>query len=233
MSPEDPENPNPEANKGGIWINGSNGSAIKYELGMTYEGEDAFIKATVNALTDLCIGSSTAAELIANLVGSEFTYNIVETDGKNAYAPDSHPSITVNNGKVEGYYGASGGTIKWNKSGGPFGVPEQRHKESINLSREGKIPAISLIHELAHAEDNRQGILMPSAVEKDGLSVSEWRATDVENSVRAEMKLSLRTHYKIEGDTKTPMGVSLLKQDVKGNISSVYSNKHFYPKKIR
>jgi RHS repeat-associated protein len=219
----------------GIWINGADGNAIQYVPGMEYKG-DAFIETAVNTLNTLYNESSTAAELIDNLVGSKFTYNIVATDGANVYSPDSpaviiHDSIT---NKTTGSHEASGGTIKWNKDGGPSGVPEQQFKNTIYQSIAVKRPEISLIHELAHADDNRQGTLLPKAVLDDNtktMPMSDWKATNVENSVRAEMNLPLRTHYVISQDGK-PVGPKLLNLDFKGNISSVYNNKHFYPKKM-
>ena len=87
----------------------------------------------------------------------------------------------------------SGGIILWNSYSLEGGVNEKGETT--------RPPFIGLGHELAHASDANRGLLYPSndsgkyTSSFNGVLKSEWRAVYVENILRSQAKMPLRTYY--------------------------------------
>ncbi|MBU3661407.1 MAG: hypothetical protein FGM14_16185 [Flavobacteriales bacterium] len=161
-----------------INIKGDNGETHKYVPGEKYDGSDKFIEQSVNALNQTYNGGNSGKKLIENL-------NSIKNE------------VLINN-STKNY--AKGYEIYWNPNGTNGGIDE---KGTI------KRPVfLGLAHELAHAEDYDQnktnyllGVDMYADWSENGVVVgseAEKYATHIENKIRFENKIPLRTHYGLE-----------------------------------
>ena len=106
----------------------------------------------------------------------------------------------------------SGGIISWDSNSWNGGINE--------CGETSRPPYIGLGHEFAHARDANRGLLYPSnsygayVPTIDGVLKSEWRAVYIENILRLQAGLPLRTHYGIKngigiGPLLSPFGKPL------------------------
>ena len=176
--------------------------------GNKYSGEDAFMNNLSKALADLREGAVGNA-LVNELINSERKVNIANRKENGADLNGSY--VTWNASDTEGGLNTAGNTTR---------------------------PAyIGLGHELAHIQDIWRGTVVGGEW-ANGVPNTEKYATHVENQLRSEHKLPLRTHYGItsdgKGDPHTPLlrtgtGVSLyFKKKVTLGGISVYTTPYIY-----
>ncbi|MCL1943918.1 MAG: DUF6443 domain-containing protein [Candidatus Azobacteroides sp.] len=170
--------------------------------GQIYSGSNAYLNSLTTAVNDLRTGGNVGNSLVGELMNSTNTVQIVQ--GRNNIADPN------------------GAFIKWNSNSINGSV-----NEIGSLSR----PAyIGLGHEMAHIQDIWNGTFDNSTwaivTDINGNSVnipnSEKYATHIENQLRAENGISLRTHYtygtingKNIGDERTRI--------INGNVSLFYT----------
>lgn len=176
--------------------------------GNKYSGDNAFMGNLSQALADLREGAIGNA-LVNELINNERKVNIANRN-KNKAAPDG-TYVTWNASNTEGGLNTAGNTDR---------------------------PAyIGLGHELAHIQDIWRGTVIGGEW-VNGIPNTEKYATHVENQLRSEHKLPLRTHYGVtsdgKGDPHTPLlragtGVSLyFKKKVTLGGISVYTTPYIY-----
>ena len=184
-----------------IWITGDDGQKTKYDPGMKYEGKDAFTTKALNSLNDIN-GKSSGGNMVNELVNSKNIFNIVsgnksdfkESDNVKAYAnqlkTDQTLSFSLDYFQNNGIdiSGGSGGTITWNSEGTL--LPTTRGNQSNSTS--------DLAHELFHGLDANRGLLDNRSFKHIDMRRFEWQACYRENVLRQEMKLPLRTYYRVQ-----------------------------------
>lgn len=144
-----------------------------------YADNDTFIGQLSRALMKLMNGGETGKELVSNLSG--MTDIITISRGKNVYMEESS-------------------TVGWNPNGGS-NVPTQMGENS-------NVAFVSLGHELGHAWDYTQKTANSTSWIYGGtygtkdIPNSEIYSTHMENKIRAENGLQLRTHYLVNTDGK-------------------------------
>ncbi len=82
------------------------------------------------------------------------------------------------------FSGGSGGIINWNSSGSPL----------VTLSGTKTNGTTDLAHEMFHGLDANRGLLDGRL--HNGLKRSEWQATYRENTLRTQLGLPIRSHYR-------------------------------------
>lgn len=141
-----------------------------------YVGDNEYISNLSTALSQLMNGGEIGYALVSNVAGADEIIKIgLGRGGKNAYYSK----------KPE-----SGGDISWN--------PRSTSTIPTENGSKSNIPFISLGHELAHAWDDIQGT-MNSGKWFPGAKYMEIYATHMENLIRKENHLPLRTHYATDG----------------------------------
>lgn len=141
-----------------------------------YVGDNEYISNLSTALSQLMNGGEIGYALVSNVAGADEIIKIgLGRGGKNAYYSK----------KPE-----SGGDISWN--------PRSTSTIPTENGSKSNIPFISLGHELAHAWDDIQGT-MNSGKWFSGAKYMEIYATHMENLIRKENHLPLRTHYATDG----------------------------------
>ena len=194
-----------DINGDSLWVNHRNIELLIAEGklynkdGTEYQGKTTrFIRKTLDALGGID-NSKTGGKMIDELQSSKHNFIIVK--GKNEFKADSPAAYAAQafddfnlfmNTDPKYLSGGSGGTISWNPSG--TSLP--------TLSGFRNDPSMVLAHEMGHGWDAKRGMLNPNTV--DGYSKSEWQAVYIENQIRGELGLPLRTHY---GSAMTGEGV--------------------------
>lgn len=176
------------------WGQNNNGNYSFFDSsnGSAYQGGDQFVADLTNALNSLMSGGSVGNNLVTSLAGD--LNNNVEI-------------LSSNENKA----GFDGSFVKWNSSntnGAPDNQPGNNNQRPT---------FISLGHELAHIKDSWSGTLdqsrwfsVPNA--NGGFTPipkAEIYATHVENQLRAENNLPLRTSYAADPNGN-PAGPSIL-----------------------
>ena len=149
--------------------------------GQIYAGDNQFVNSLSVALENLR-GGAVGQDLVNNLMGSANVLNIV-LSGRNA-------------ADAEGAY------ITWNPNSLTGGMNV--------LGNENRPAYIGLGHEMAHIQDTWAGTIDNSTwVTVNGISIpnSEKYATHIENQLRVENNVPLRTHYGIDASTGTRVGL--------------------------
>lgn len=176
------------------WGQNNNGNYSFFDSsnGSAYQGGDQFVADLTNALNSLMSGGSVGNNLVTSLAGD--LNNNVEI-------------LSSNENKA----GFDGSFVKWNSSN-TNGAPD---KQPGNNNQRPTF--ISLGHELAHIKDSWSGTLdqsrwfsVPNA--NGGFTPipkAEIYATHVENQLRAENNLPLRTSYAADPNGN-PAGPSIL-----------------------
>ena len=161
-----------------IKISQSDGGSYKYTPGEDYNGTDEFVCAVVSSLNLMYNGGEAGKELVDNLNSMEEFSTIFESSSNKAI----------------------GFNVGWNPNSTTGAL-----NEAGNLLR----PAfIGLGHELGHVWDYKSGVTQSTFgvgmydiwFNFDGTDVrqAEKYATHVENQLRAEHGIPLRTHYALE-----------------------------------
>jgi RHS repeat-associated protein len=171
-----------------IWIYyddaDGNQQKIQYKQGMEYKGDNAFVSASVSALNQLSKGDF-GGQMIYDLQASDLTYDISKGE-TNTASPD-FGNIKTEDGVIK-----TGANLTWDG---------------------GK--AISLGHELGHGYDAMNGYDMRpdplNIMPGDDIPAGEIRAVHMENILRSEQGMELRSHYFYKSDG-TPQGKTLVNQ---------------------
>ena len=154
-----------------------------------------FLKKSVAALDKLSSKKAGNAT-VDELQSSSDNYTIVESTNGNKYAPSSNE-------------------IKFDPSSKQGG---------LNLKGKRKRPTfVGLGHELAHAVDDDRGTLDLTVDPSFGFRNAEKYATHIENQIRAEHGISLRSHYGIN-----TMGAGVGPLLINGTPESRYYRGYYY-----
>lgn len=143
--------------------------------GTLYESPAGFANHVNYALGRLAL-TPTGANLVNNLIDAQGVVNIVETGGENM--------------------SSNGGNLYWN--------PSVNSKIPTTAGLQKNIPWVTLGHELAHKKSELNGTqnnniwLTPTEFDNQTSTYDEIQASHVENKIRVENGLPLRTHYGIE-----------------------------------
>lgn len=187
---------------------GIDGTSYEYRMGedgiygfyssanSLYSGEDEFANAVINSLSSIMKGDA-GYDLVKSLVNSKANVAIQETS-------------TIYNRKTIG--GGDNITVRW-KDGPSIGPSYSNGEFSYDS------PAfVSLAHEFGHALDIIMGTIDRSEwYSENGKSISkaEWFASFVENAIRFENSLPIRTHYSFaineDNGLEVPVWKSILK----------------------
>jgi RHS repeat-associated protein len=200
-----------------IWILGEDGSRTPYVPGMVYNGNDEFTYQTISLYNKAYSDSKTARKHIDNLVSKENKY-LVQLSKKSTFSPND--IIDFETGEIR----SDGGTINFNPDGP--GVPVQASKGSLTSKIEESNSLMTLLHETIHGSRHADGVYDPISLYKNtGVKIEEFETSHIENIIRSELEMPLRTHYQ-EGrysdgrSTGKGAGFPLLK--VKESIISNY-----------
>ncbi len=147
--------------------------------GKLYSGDDAFAKSITGALDEVRSGGDFGAKFIGDAATGSDNVDVRSTTGDNK----TQDGILYVNPSAEQY------------------APTEKGKQKLPFS-------ITLGHEIAHGLANVQGVKFKDWVtipidESGGtrtLSQSEIYATHIENNLRAERGMPLRTHYSQDKD---------------------------------
>lgn len=146
--------------------------------GNLYSGNNQFVNSVVGALSTIMNGGNAGNSLISNLAASSSNVKLLQTRSGNAEFQDP------NNPQYDSY-------VKWNSNrAAPF------QGQSF----------VSLAHELGHTQDRFNGTMdmntWYTVTEQNGNSKAipraEIYATHIENQIRSENNLQLRTHYSVD-----------------------------------
>ena len=152
---------------------------------------------------------------------SEYTVTVERwSGGRNYFEPDNRLSMSYNVAEfraglasvgdlylLDGLPHGSGGTIYYN----PY-----NNRGGYNTRGDYNAPAyIGLAHEMGHAMDAVNGTMYYEDIGTYkasylGLEKAEWQAVYIENQIRNELMLPLRTNYGIYEDTSDPTPPYLL-----------------------
>ena len=184
-----------DINGDSLWVNYKkdrilyeNGNLLNAD-GSSYSGKGVrkngkfkgFLRESVSALND--IGSKAeGSKLLSDIQSSEFSIDIVKSSG-NSYTPENGNYLPATDGT------GTGGIVEW--SG--------KNYDGLGNRRPG---FIGLGHELAHGQDAAAGTMDGghwfdvtfNGVTKPVYNVEKY-ATHMENKLRAEHGIPLRTHY--------------------------------------
>lgn len=164
--------------------------------GNLYSGTDAFVNSLTTALNDLRTGGNVGSALVSDLVSS--TKNVQIAQGKNTADPN-------------------GTYIKWNPNSTTGGMNQ--------IGTESRPAYIGLGHEMAHIQDIWKGTIDNNTwVTVGGTAIpnAEKYATHIENQLRAENNISLRTHYGIDVSSGKRVGLESTRI-INGNLSLFYN----------
>ena len=172
-----------------------------------YEGNDPFILSVISALTYLMYGPDESSMSGGHGSGGgpggpgTFGYNFIK-----GLADRSETVEIVRHYETNKFVPGENAGIWWV----PFVV---KPKIPTTNGVEDNIPAIALAHELAHAEDYFNGTMKKNKVwiSKQYLEQNNYKfddhiydrekyATHIENKIRAQYGLPLRTHYAVSTD---------------------------------
>jgi hypothetical protein len=164
--------------------------------GQIYSGNNTHLNSLTTALGNLRTGGNAGNALVSDLMNSTNTVQIVP--GSNAADP--------------------GGTfIRWNPNSTTGGMNA--------MGNENRPSYIGLGHEMAHIQDTWNGTINNSTWVTDGgvaIPNSEKYATHIENQLRAENGIPLRTHYGIDASSGTRVGLESTRI-VSGGVSTFYT----------
>ena len=164
--------------------------------GQIYSGSDTYVNSLTTALNDLRSGGDVGKSLVGDLVSSTKTVQIAQ--GRD------------NKADPNGTY------IKWSPNSTTGGMNEK--------GTEARPAYIGLGHEMAHIQDTWNGTIDNSTwVTVGGVSIpnAEKYSTHVENQLRAENGIPLRTHYGIDASSGTRMGLESTRI-IRGRMSLFY-----------
>ena len=209
-------------------IMGIDGTSYEYRMGKDniygfyssdnslYSGKDEFANAVINSLSSIMKGDA-GYYLVKSLVNSKANIAIQETS-------------SIYNRKTIG--GGDNITVRW-KDGPSIGPSYSNGEFSYDS------PAfVSLAHEFGHALDIIMGTIDRSEwYSENGKSISkaEWFASFVENAIRFENSLPIRTHYSFaineDNGLEVPVWKSILKMPSKTYQKYLPNSfyKMFYP----
>jgi RHS repeat-associated protein len=151
------------------------GAGVKVRKDGSVKIKDSFLSKTVAAL-DKASSKSAGNDLIDGIQSSTDNVNVVQSNSGNSYNPGTN-------------------TVSFDPSSKDGGLNAQG-----NTSRP---TFIGLGHELAHSLDDISGTLNTSTIPGQNFAEAEKYATHIENQMRAEHRISLRTHYSYSVDPNT------------------------------
>ena len=164
--------------------------------GNLYSGTNTFVNSLTTALNNLRMGGNVGNTLVSDLVSS--TKNVQIAQGKNT-------------ADLNGAY------IKWNPNSTTGGMNQ--------IGTENRPAYIGLGHEMAHIQDCWRGTIDNTTwVTVGGTAIpnAEKYATHIENQLRAENDIPLRTHYGIDASSGRRVGLESTRI-IKGNLSLFYN----------
>ena len=164
--------------------------------GNLYSGTNTFVNSLTTALNNLRMGGNVGNTLVSDLVSS--TKNVQIAQGKNT-------------ADLNGAY------IKWNPNSTTGGMNQ--------IGTENRPAYIGLGHEMAHIQDCWRGTIDNTTwVTVGGTAIpnAEKYATHIENQLRAENDIPLRTHYGIDVSSGRRVGLESTRI-IKGNLSLFYN----------
>jgi len=189
-----------------------NGNLLNKD-GSAYAGKvKGFLKKTVEALGEL--GSTQEGSSIINELESSTNNFTVVKSSENSFTPDNVRQSFGNNPELAGLPG-----LPTTGSGGTIGFNPNTTTSGLNTSGNTSRPAfIGLGHEMAHGRDSNRGLSYPTGNfnsyngTHQGLFKTEWRAVYIENIIRGQAGLPLRTHYgtRLTASGPQPIGPKLL-----------------------
>jgi RHS repeat-associated protein len=157
-----------------------------------------FLKSAVNALNQ--VGSGDAGNSVVNeLQNSNENYTVVQSSEGNSYDPSNN-------------------LIKFDPSSKDGGLNEKGVTSRPTY--------VGLGHEMGHAVDDDRGTLSKSIDPSLGYMETEKFATHIENQIRSEHNLPLRTHYGIDSSGKGQG--ALLNTVAKGMYESKFYSGFYY-----
>ncbi len=177
----------PDGQKILIWYEDDGGKkqSIEYTQRMEDEEGNSYVNNVIEALNQLSKGNF-GSQMIGYLQSSDLTYNI--SKGKTNTA-----SHDFNDSKKEDGVIKTGANITWDGS-----------------------KAITLGHEMSHGYDAMNGYDMRpdplNIMSGDDIPSGEVRAVHMENILRSEQSMELRSHYLYKSDG-TPQGKALVNQN--------------------
>ena len=160
--------------------------------GKLYFGTDGFVNSLTSALNELRTGGEVGNDLVSELANSTNSVEIAQR--------------SKNSADVTGTY------ILWNPNLTTGGFNE--------AGTEDRPAYIGLGHEMAHIQDTWRGTLDQSTwVTVGGINIpnSEKYSTHIENQLRAEHNIPLRTHYGIDASSGTRKGLESTRITFGGN----------------
>jgi len=164
--------------------------------GSIYSGNDKFVGQLTTALGGLRDGGTVGSTLISDLVSS--TKNVQIAQGSNNADPN-------------------GTYIKWDPNSTTGGMNQ--------IGTENRPAYIGLGHEMAHIQDIWEGTIDNATwvtVGRFTILNAEKYATHIENQLRAENNISLRTHYGIDANSGRRVGLESTRI-INGNSSLFYN----------
>lgn len=190
------------------WGKNSEGesSFIDVATGNAYNGNNEFVMQVANGLRDISNSGETGSTLVESLVSSENNVQILKTKRGN------------NADNTAGTY------VRWNPTN-ENGPPDGNN----NL----RPSWVGLSHELAHIEDFWDGGVNNNrwfAIGNDAIPRAEIYATHIENKIRGERNLPLRTSYAVDPNGNpvgpriiTPNSRNSRYYDMNGSYNNNYS----------
>ena len=163
--------------------------------GSIYLGSDTYLNNLTAAVNRVRTGGNAGKALVSNLMNSTNVTQVVQ--GRNTAD-------------------ANGTFIRWNPNSTTGGMN--------TMGNENRPSYIGLGHEMAHIQDTWNGTIDNSTwVTVGGVAIpnSEKYATHIENQLRVENGISLRTHYGMDASTGTRVGLESTRI-VRGNESLYY-----------
>ena len=145
--------------------------------GKLYSGDNSFAKSIAEALDEIRTGGDFGAKFIGDAAVGKDNIEIRSYAGNNV----------------------TDGSILYVNPGVNQSVPTEKGSQKLPFS-------ITLGHEMAHGIANAQGtkfgdwVTLPTVSGDRTLSQSEIYATHVENNIRAQQEIPLRTHYSQDAD---------------------------------
>ena len=162
---------------------GENGEyGFRNSNGELYSGTDNFINSLTSALNELRTGGDVGNALVSELINSTNSVEIAQRK--------------QNGADINGTY------ILWNPNLTTGGLNE--------YGTEYRPAYIGLGHEMAHIQDTWRGTIDQSTwVTVNGINIpnSEKYSTHIENQLRAEHNIPLRTHYGIDASSGQRKGL--------------------------
>ena len=149
--------------------------------GQVYSGNDTYLNNLTTAINNLRVEGNVGNTLVSDLMSSTNRVQIVRGN---------------NTADINGAF------IKWNPNSTAGGINA--------IGSENRPSYIGLGHEMAHIQDVWNGTIDNSTwVTAGGVAIpnSEKYATHIENQLRAENGILLRTHYGIDASTGTRVGL--------------------------